>query len=359
MLFGLNSILENTNIDDSSATLSPYAAQEIAYESKLALLKLKEYECECENTVIEQFRNAKYADSSVTMESFAPQLKVVQEGFLKNWYEKVKKFLAKIWNSIKNFFAKIRGKITGSTENFRVFVEKNKAKFDKIPDDYSYKATAIDYFTCDTKWNTIFAKVETAIKQYTSLIEAGDDANTESPLEKDQTADAYVADKLGITLDNNKSLTTALTKLLHGDKDKPGEIEIKKSTITFQNIMGKINNYNTLEKQWSNLEKDIEKGKQTVEALIKEGLKADDKADDAAKKAAKDKTEKALKAYQDIIKAVTSVIQTFLKEVNAARSFVETVTKDALGKATDKKDDTKGTGETETQNDSTKTPDQE
>lgn len=339
MLFG--SILENTNICDSSATLSPYAAQEIAYESKLALLKLKEYECECENTVIEQFRNAKYADSSVTMESFAPQLKVVQEGFLRNWYEKVKKFLAKIWNSIKNFFAKIFGKGKSDSENFRIWIEKNKAKFEKIPDNYEYKATGVNYFEVVGTWDKIIGSAISAIKGYQKLIQGLKDSTTESPLSENETADKFVADKMGITLEDNESLTTAVTKKLHGDKDKPEEFTINKSSISYQTILSNVNKLNKNNKDLAFLQKNLEENKKLVEELIKIGLQADKDAKDDEKKEAKDKTEKAVKAFQSISKVVTSLIQLFMKEVNNAIKFFETVTRNAIGKATDKKEDKK------------------
>lgn len=339
MLFG--SILENTNIGDSSATLSPYAAQEIAYESKLALLKLKEYECECENTVIEQFRNAKYADSSVTMESFAPQLKVVQEGFLKNWYEKVKKFLAKIWNSIKNFFAKIFGKGTSDSENFRIWIEKNKAKFEKIPDNYEYKATGVNYFEVAKDWDNIVGSAISAIEGYQKLIYGLKDSTTESPLSENETAEKFVADKMGIELKDKESLTTAVTKKLHGDKEKPEEFTINKSSISYQRILGTIIDLNGANKSLVILQKNLEENKKLVEELIKIGLQADKDASDDDKKAAKEKTEKAVKAFQSISKVVMSLIQLFMKEVNNAIKFFETVTRNAIGKATDKKEDKK------------------
>lgn len=347
MLFGLKSILENTTVCDSDAQLSPYAAQEIAYECNLELLKLKEYECECESTVLEQYRNAKYANSSITMESFAPQLRVVQEGFLKNWYEKVKKFVIKIWNNIKNFFKKLFGKSASESENFRIWLEKNKAKFANIPDNYEYKATAIDYFSCITGWSGYLDKLTKAIKNYTDLVDAGT-GDGSSPLGDKQTADAYIADKLNISVSEGKSLITELTKKLHGDKEQPGEIKLGKTTVTYATCIGNLTTLNKLEKNMSSLDKDIEKSKKVVEALIAEGLKVDDKASEDEKKKAKDKTEKALKAYQEICKSTTSVIQLFMKEIKAARSFMATVAKDAVGKATDKKDDSKKTDDTKT-----------
>lgn len=341
MLFGLKSILENTTVCDSDAQLSPYAAQEIAYECNLELLKLKEYECECESTVLEQYRNAKYANSSITMESFAPQLRVVQEGFLKNWYEKVKKFVIKIWNNIKNFFKKLFGKGVSDSENFRIWLEKNKAKFANIPDDYEYKATGINYFKVTKTWGMIIGSTINAIEGYQNLIKGLKDSTTESPLGENETADKFVADKMGITLGDKESLTTAVTKKLHGEKDKPEEFTINKTAISYQTILGSVNDLNGCNKSLTLLQKYLEENKKLVEELIRIGLQTDKDATEDEKKEAKDKTEKAVKAFQSISKVVMSLIQLFMKEVNNAIKFFETVAKNAIGKATDKKDDTK------------------
>lgn len=341
MLFGLKSILENTTVCDFDAQLSPYAAQEIAYECNLELLKLKEYECECESTVLEQYRNAKYANSSITMESFAPQLRVVQEGFLKNWYEKVKKFIIKIWNNIKNFFKKLFGKSASDSENFRIWLEKNKAKFANIPDDYEYKATGINYFEVIKNWDPIMDSALDATKGYINLLKGLKDSTTESPLGENETADKFVADKMGITLGDNESLTTAVTKKLHDDKDKPEEFTIYKSAISYQTILGSINELNAVNKSLTIFQKYLEENKKVVEELIRVGLQTDKDATEDEKKEAKDKTEKAVKAFQSISKVVMRLIQLFMKEANNAIKLLETVTKNAIGKATDKKDDTK------------------
>lgn len=291
-----------------------YGSLRAYYEFAEDLLSLERMEVACEASALEE-----YADMGVTatMESFAPRLEIIRENFLKNWYEKAKKFVIKVWNRIKGWFSSIKRKLFGGSDaDYKWYMDNAKDL-----DTTEGKTTTYPNYVTDA-----FVTKADAFKGIIEKLCTNED-NVRDEVSDETKTDVFLKSKFNVSGDG--SLSELIKKELRGgEKAEEKSLQGSKAGDMFKNaykIFGK--ELMILETKIGNVQK------VTIKELeYGEKYNFEKEADGDAAKEAKEKAEKALSNFKTIIKATNSVLNTIISCYNEYKKTLVAIMKDSISK---------------------------
>ena len=298
------------------------------YEFAEDCLSLERMEITCENAAMEEYMEL---GVGATMEAFEPRLEILRENFLKNWYEKAKKFVVKMYNKIKGWFKSIFGSVFSSTNSDHKWYLDNKSKLASM----SVEGKAEGYTYEVGKFSTMVDKIKKAIG---TVGGKGDYESYDENIKAETKGEKYTKKLLGFGEDAEKSLTDLIKEEIRGTKKKEQTVSGSDAAKSYESLVAIHKQILVVEKTFDSAYKlTLERIKINDTGEFKKEAEKQDNSEGAGKE--KEDAQKALNNFKTICGLITSGIHAVISCVVEARSFYISIMRKASKEANKPKED--------------------